>query len=174
MFTGVIGHERQKTLLEAAIRHDRVAHAYLFHGDAHIGKRLMAVRLAQALNCEGPADAGEPDGCGPCRSCRQIEARTHPDFLLIEPDQEMANPQIKIEQVREIESQIIYRPLIGRFKIVLIDEADRLKTPSLEQLRDHHDRTGIGVIWCWAPGCWASSAMRRVRPAWTVRSWGTA
>ena len=126
MFTDVIGHERHKTLLEAAIRHDRVAHAYLFHGDAHIGKRLMAVRLAQALNCEGSADAGGPDGCGPCRSCRQIEARTHPDFLLIEPDQEMTNPQIKIEQVREIESQIIYRPLIGRFKIVLIDQADRL------------------------------------------------
>jgi DNA polymerase III subunit delta' len=46
--------------------------------------------------------------------------------LLIEPDLEMANPQIKIEQVREIESQIIYRPLIGRFKIVVIDQADRL------------------------------------------------
>jgi DNA polymerase-3 subunit delta' len=126
MFADVIGHERQKTLLESAIHHDRVAHAYLFHGEPHIGKRLMALRVAQALNCESPAHAGAPDGCGPCRSCLQIEAQTHPDFLLIEPDPEMANPQIKIEQVREIESQIIYRPLIGRFKIVLIDQADRL------------------------------------------------
>jgi len=125
MFNDVIGHERQKILLEAAIRHDRVAHAYLFHGEAHIGKGLTAIRLAQALNCDSPADGGAPDGCGSCRSCRQIEARTHPDFLVIEPDREMANPQIKIEQVREIESQIIYRPLIGRFKIVVIDDADR-------------------------------------------------
>jgi hypothetical protein len=38
--------------------------------------------------------------------------------VLIEPDQEMANPQIKIEQIRGLEQQIIYRPLIGRFKIV--------------------------------------------------------
>ena len=126
MFADVIGHDRQKVLLEAAVLHDRVAHAYLFHGEAHIGKRLVAVRLAQALNCESQMDPGAPKGCGPCRSCQQIEARTHPDFQLVEPDQELANPQIKIEQVREIESQIIYRPLIGRFKIVLIDEADRL------------------------------------------------
>lgn len=126
MFADVIGHERQKTLLEAALRHDRVAHAYLFHGEAHIGKGLMALRLAQVLNCDRPADAGAPDRCGPCRSCHQIEARTHPDFLLIEPERDLANPQIKIDQVREIESQIIYRPLIGRFKIVVIDDADRL------------------------------------------------
>jgi DNA polymerase-3 subunit delta' len=66
------------------------------------------------------------DACGVCRSCQQIEARTHPDFFIIEPDSELATPQIKIEQVREIEQQIMYRPLIGERKICLIDEADRM------------------------------------------------
>jgi DNA polymerase-3 subunit delta' len=61
-----------------------------------------------------------------CRSCRQIEARTHPDFFLIEPDQEAATPQIKIEQIREIEQQMMYRPLVGDRKICVIDEADRM------------------------------------------------
>ena len=60
------------------------------------------------------------------RSCRQIEARTHPDFFVIEPDPEQATQQIKIEQVREIEHQIMYRPLIGERKICLIDNADRM------------------------------------------------
>lgn len=122
-FSDIIGHERPKTLLQTALRHDRIAHAYLFHGDEGIGKRLVAVRFAQAINCE----AGDgTDACGSCRSCAQIEARTHPDFLVIEPDRELANPQIKIEQIRELEQQIVYQPLVGRKKMFLIDEADRM------------------------------------------------
>ncbi len=124
-FLDVVGHERSKALLQAALAHDRLAHAYLFHGESGIGKRLIAIRFAQAVHCETVADAA-PDACGACRSCRQIEARTHPDFLVIEPDAEQANPQIKIEQIRDIEQQVIYRPLIGNRKICVIDDADRL------------------------------------------------
>lgn len=105
---------------------NRIAHAYLFYGEEGIGKRLIAVRFAQSLSCDtGWKDEG-PDACLVCRSCLHIEAHTHPDFLLIEPDQEQTNPQIKIEQIRDLEQQIVYRPLIGRFKIFIIDEADRM------------------------------------------------
>jgi DNA polymerase III subunit delta' len=126
MFNDIVGHEGPKAILQAAMKHDRIAHAYLFHGEERIGKRFTAMRFAQALNCEEGQDPERPDACGLCRSCQQIEAHTHPDFVLIEPDRELANPQIKIEEIRGLEQQIIYRPLIGRFKIVLIDEADRL------------------------------------------------
>jgi DNA polymerase-3 subunit delta' len=105
---------------------NRVAHAYLFHGDDRIGKRLLALRLAQALLCETLAPDQEPESCGACRACRQVDARTHPDFMVIEPDREQANPQIKIELIRDIEHQMIYRPLIGDRKICLIDDADRM------------------------------------------------
>ncbi|MBM4124783.1 MAG: DNA polymerase III subunit delta' [Nitrospira sp.] len=125
-FSDLIGHERPKAILKASILHDRVAHAYLFHGEDGIGKKLAAMRFAQAINCDTDYGPGGPDACGICQSCCQIEARTHPDFRLIEPDQELANPQIKIEQVRELEQQIVYRPLVGRRKVCLIDEADRL------------------------------------------------
>lgn len=122
-FHDVIGHERPKTILQTALRHDRIAHAYLFHGDEGIGKQLTALRFAQAINCESGDGS---DACGVCRSCAQTEARTHPDFLLVQPDPELANPQIKIEQVRELEQQIVYHPLVGRKKIFLIDDADRM------------------------------------------------
>lgn len=125
-FADIIGHERAKALLQAAISRDRLAHAYLFHGTDRIGKRLLAVRFAQALLCDGGASPSGTDGCGVCRSCRQVDAQTHPDFSVIRPDQEQANPQIKIEQIREIEQQLIYRPLIGNRKICVIDEADRM------------------------------------------------
>jgi DNA polymerase III subunit delta' len=125
-FRDITGHERPIASIKAALSHNRLAHAYLFHGEAHIGKALTALRLAQALNCERPSPTDDQDSCGLCRSCVQIEARTHPDFVVIEPDQELAVPQIKIEQVRDLEQQFIYRPLIGERKICLIDDADRL------------------------------------------------
>ena len=125
-FHDCIGHHQSIAFLQSAVTHERLAHAYLFHGEEAIGKRLTAIRLAQALNCEQPLEADGLDSCGTCRSCRQIEARIHPDFFVIEPDQEQATRQIKIEQVREIEHQIMYRPLIGERKICLIDDADRM------------------------------------------------
>jgi len=133
-FRDLIGHERPTAILKASILHDRLAHAYLFFGEDGIGKRLAALRFAQAINCETDYGPGGPDACGVCRSCRQIEAGTHPDFLLIEPDRDQApstrsghgNPQIKIEQIRELEQQFVYRPLVGRRKVCLIDDADRM------------------------------------------------
>jgi DNA polymerase-3 subunit delta' len=125
-FRDVIGHEHPIAALRAAVAHGRLAHAYLFHGECSIGKRLTALRFAQALNCESISDRSELDTCGSCRSCQQINAHTHPDFFMIEPDPEQTTPQIKIEQVREIEQQIVYRPLIGSRKICLIDDADRM------------------------------------------------
>ncbi|MBX3303695.1 MAG: DNA polymerase III subunit delta' [Nitrospira sp.] len=125
-FADIIGHEHPISLLQASVRNGRLAHAYLFHGEARIGKWMTAVRLAQALNCEQPRNTDNSDSCGNCRSCLQIAARTHPDCFVIESDPESATPQIKIEQVREIEQQFVYRPLIGERKICLVDEADRL------------------------------------------------
>src|SRR5262245_11334402 len=125
-FNDVIGHGSSIAALQTAVAHERLAHAYLFYGEAAIGKRLTAVRFAQALVCEQASPTQTIESCGTCRSCRQIESRTHPDFFVIEPDTELATPQIKIEQIREIEQQMIYRPLVGERKICLIDEADRM------------------------------------------------
>lgn len=125
-FTDVIGHERAKAMLQTAISRGRVAHAYLFHGPDRIGKRLLAIRFAQALLCDGAHPESETDSCGICRNCRQVEAHTHPDLTYIQPDQEQANPQIKIEQIRTIEQHLIYRPLIGERKLCLVDDADRM------------------------------------------------
>lgn len=125
-FRDITGHERPIDLLKSALRQERLAHAYLFHGEAGIGKTLTATRLAQALNCEQPSATDDQDSCGLCRSCLQIAARTHPDYVVIEPDRESATPQIKIEQVRDIDQHFIYKPLVGERKICVIDDADRL------------------------------------------------
>jgi DNA polymerase-3 subunit delta' len=125
-FSDVIGHERPKAMLQAALRQNRVGHAYLFHGETAIGKRLTALRFAQAVNCETTEAVNGQDACGHCRSCHQLDAGIHPDFVLITPDPELSNPQIKIEEIRALEEQMVYRPLVAQRRVVLIDEADRM------------------------------------------------
>lgn len=125
-FQDIMGHQSVIASLQTAVARERLAHAYLFHGDRGIGKRIVAMSFAQALNCEHVSSGGPVDGCGACRSCQQIIARIHPDFFVIEPDMESVTPQIKIERIREIEPHIMYRPLVGERKICLIDEADRM------------------------------------------------
>jgi len=72
-FDTIIGHERPKRFLQAALRSQRLAHALLFHGAEQIGKLLTARVLAQAVNCEASLTPDPPDACGVCRSCHQIE-----------------------------------------------------------------------------------------------------
>ena len=125
-FADVIGQEGPKRKIRTVLAQQTIGHAYLFSGDEGIGKRLMALRFAQALSCETPPALSQPDSCGQCRACEQIVSATHPDLLVIQPEQDKANPQIKIDQIREIERHMIYRPLLSDRKICLIDDADRL------------------------------------------------
>ena len=125
-FQTIIGHRSTIASLQTAAARQRLAHAYLFHGEEAIGKLTTAVWFAQTLLCERSPSETDLDSCGVCRSCRQIDGRTHPDYFFIEPDHELATPQIKIEQIREIEQQMIYRPLVGERKICIIDDADRM------------------------------------------------
>ena len=125
-FADVIGQDGPKKKIRTALAQQAIGHAYLFSGDDGIGKRLMALRFAQALSCETPPSSSQSDSCGHCRACEQIDSGAYPDLLVIEPEQDKANPQIKIDRVREIERHVIYRPLLSARKICLIDDADRL------------------------------------------------
>ena len=125
-FADVIGHETAKRKLRTALANETIGHAYLFIGEEKIGKQLMASRFAQALSCEAHTAAGTTDSCGQCRACLQITSESYPDLLIVQPEEDTANPQIKIGQVREIERHMIYRPLFSSRKLCLINDADRL------------------------------------------------
>ena len=129
-FDAIIGHERPKRFLQSALRSERLAHALLFHGEERIGKLLMARVLAQAVNCEASPPPDPPDACGVCRSCRQIETGAHPDVTILTATGEKG----ETDHTREIESRFIYRPLIGRLKIVILDNADLLRREAANAL----------------------------------------
>jgi DNA polymerase-3 subunit delta' len=121
----VIGQRRLLARLgEKALEGD-VAHAYELSGPRSIGKRTVAIRLAQTLLCTSePHAAG---GCGVCLACRKIEHGTHPDVRMVGRlvDLEKANDrkQIAIEQIREMQQDLALRPLEGRWRVVVIDDA---------------------------------------------------
>ena len=117
----IIGHEQAQRLLTAAVRTNRLAHAYLFTGPDGIGKRLVAIQWAMAINCETPTRTGF-GGCGHCRACAMALAGSHPDLVVIEPE----GLFIKIEQIRAVQASLGFTAWSGSRKIVLIDRADRL------------------------------------------------
>ncbi|WP_342348298.1 DNA polymerase III subunit delta' [uncultured Nitrospira sp.] len=134
-FRDLVGHQQPIKWLQTAVSTNHLGHAYLFHGEPTIGKRLTAIALAQYLHCEVPQVAPTPDACGLCRSCHQIAQATHPDFLLVQPeDTQKQNPKITIDQIRDIEHLVIYRPLLGSHKICLIDQADSMTTEAANAL----------------------------------------
>ena len=144
-FSDIIGHDGPKEKLRRALGQGHIGHAYLFTGEEAIGKRLMATRFVQALSCETTIASSSPDPCGICKSCRQIASGTHPDLLLIEPEPDKTNPQIKIDRVRDLEHHVIYRPLLTSRKTCLINDAHRL-TPNaanalLKTLEDPPDHS---------------------------------
>jgi DNA polymerase III subunit delta' len=118
----VIGQRRLLERVAAQVLRGGGAHAYGLHGPRSIGKRLAALRIAQTLNCLVP-DA-PPGGCGACRACLSIEAGTHPDVDLLTRADDRRD--IAIEQVRRVQEGLALRPLEGRRRVVIVDDAAEL------------------------------------------------
>jgi DNA polymerase-3 subunit delta' len=112
----LLGHDWAVSLLRAHIAQGEVRHAYLFSGPAGVGRRTLAIRLAQALNCPEPIEAGQP--CRKCRTCRQIEMMQHADLFVVQADKE--GGILKVDQIRELQHSLSLHPYEARYKIALL------------------------------------------------------
>lgn len=111
----LLGHEWAVDMLLQHAAHDEIRHAYLFCGPPGLGRRTLALRLAQALNCTKPLAPGVP--CGLCRDCKQIEAMQHPDMNVIQADTEGGT--LKVDQIREVQRSLSLKPYQSKYRVAL-------------------------------------------------------
>jgi DNA polymerase-3 subunit delta' len=112
----LLGHEWAVDLLRSNLVNGRLRHAYLFCGPPGIGRRTLALKLAQSINCEQSEPAGDP--CGRCPSCRQIEKMQHPDLTVVQSEQ--VGGTLKVQQIREMQHSLSLSPYAGRYRVALI------------------------------------------------------
>jgi len=117
-FSRVIGQDTPVDVLRRALRSGKTAHAYLFEGIEGCGKRTTALSFVEAAFC------GRDDGCGTCPSCRKMATFQHPDLHLVEPD----GAFIKIDQIRDLQRELVLRPIETPLKACIIKDADRLNS----------------------------------------------
>ncbi|MBK9924447.1 MAG: DNA polymerase III subunit [Anaerolineales bacterium] len=111
----LIGHEWAVDMLKKHVIHETTRHAYLFCGPPGLGRRTLALRFAQALNCTTPAEAGIP--CGTCRDCKGIQSMQHADLTIIQADSEGGT--LKVDQIRDSRKTLILKPYMSKFRVAM-------------------------------------------------------
>ena len=186
----VRGHDRVRGILSRALERDRLPPAMLFAGPNGVGKKALALAVAQAAMCER-APVAEP--CGQCRCCRKVAAallperleelrqeadqhpdedvwrnfRLHPDLVLSEgwwltkTGRPRAEPEIRVDQVRDLIGEIAGTPFEARRRVFLIDDAHTMNESA---------RTRCSRAWRSRPRARTSSSCRRRRWACGRRS----
>ncbi len=119
-FNDIIGQETAVKLLRNSLKHGRISHAYLFVGPNGVGKKLAAINLAKALNCEESAEIS----CDRCVCCKKIDASIHPDVKYIYPTGPSLS--ITIDNIRELRTQISFKTYEGKKKAYIIAEAENM------------------------------------------------
>ncbi|MDO4940358.1 MAG: DNA polymerase III subunit gamma/tau [Erysipelotrichaceae bacterium] len=124
-FSEVVGQEYIiKTLLNA-IKKDKIAHAYLFAGPRGTGKTSVAKLFGKAINCENFND----EACDECPNCKAFLENNHPDIIELD-----AASNNSVEDIRQIIEQVPYAPMLGKYKVYIIDEVHMLSTSAFNAL----------------------------------------
>jgi DNA polymerase-3 subunit gamma/tau len=125
-FDEVVGQESIIKILKNQIKYDRVGHAYLFSGIRGTGKTSLAKIFAKAINCPNNQD-GNP--CNRCEVCQKLDSSGVMDIIEIDGASNRG-----VDEIREIREKVKYPPIVGRYKVYIIDEVHMLTKEAFNAL----------------------------------------
>ena len=137
----VWGHERQTASLRQALAANRLSHATVIAGPEGVGKRAVALALAQAMLCREPGRDDPTVPCGHCPGCVRVRRGTHPDVEVHSlatqaalADRGGKNTGITIETARTLRASTALKPMEGTRRLIVLDDAETMPEPAQEAL----------------------------------------
>ncbi len=141
-FADVIGQEAVVQTLHNALSAQTLGHAYVFSGLRGVGKTTAARLLAKAVNCEkGPV----PEPCGQCVSCVEIAQGSSLDVVEID-----AATHTGVDNVRELQEMLRYRPTRDRYRVIIVDEVHMLSKSAFNALLKSLEEPPSYILWIFA------------------------
>ncbi|QLL22959.1 DNA polymerase III subunit delta' [Actinobacteria bacterium IMCC25003] len=143
VFDHLVGQEHIIEILEGAVAASRtgeesqeMTHAWVFTGPPGSGRSSAAVAFAQALICPN-------NGCGTCNDCNSAKTHGHPDVEIIRTE----GLSIKVEEVRELLTRVAWAPSMGGWRVVVMEDADRLTESAANALLKAIEEPGTRTVW---------------------------
>lgn len=142
-FSTLVGQEHIVDVLQSAatasrsgIESQEMTHAWVFTGPPGSGRSSAAIAFAQALICPN-------DGCGTCSDCNAAKTNGHPDVEVIRTE----GLSIKVEEVRELLTRVAWAPSMGGWRVVVLEDADRLTDSAADALLKAIEEPGARTVW---------------------------
>jgi DNA polymerase-3 subunit delta' len=143
VFSDLVGQEHIIEVLQRAVSSSRtekqsqeMTHAWVFTGPPGSGRSSAAVAFAQALICPN-------NGCGTCPDCNSAKTHGHPDVEIIRTE----GLSIKVDEVRELLTRVAWAPSMGGWRVIVMEDADRLTGSAANALLKAIEEPGTRTVW---------------------------